>query len=129
MARNDNLRPIYELNGLDITRWVEELHPVDNDLDAEGSGRNVLNGLMFRSRVDTKEKWSLKLLTISAPIMSDILKSFYSSGNYVRVKALDAKENRYITKEYYSSSFDKGVQRWDGTQTVYQGAAFNMTER
>lgn len=123
------LKPIFIINGLDLTKYIEEAAPVDNDLDHKDSGRNMLDGEMWRKRVSTKEKWSFKFLDMPSKVMSNFLKTYYSSGDYTKIQVLDAMENRYITKTFYSSSINKGVQRWNGHDTIYQGVNFNATER
>ena len=54
-------RPIFKINGHDYTRYLAEdgLKPTRNDLDSDGSGRNLLDGLMYRSRIATKVKWTV----------------------------------------------------------------------
>ncbi len=123
------LKPIAVINGYDMTKYIEEAAPVDNDLDADNSGRNTLDGLMWRKRVSTKEKWSFKFLTLPSKVMSEFLKAYYSSGDYIEIKVLDALENRYITKTFYSSSVNKGVQMWENNDTVYEGVSFTPTQR
>ena len=44
------MKPIFKIGEHDYTAFLEKLSPVKNDLDADGSGRNILDGLMYRSR-------------------------------------------------------------------------------
>ena len=115
----------------DYSKYLAEdgLTPEDNDLDADGSGRNILDGLMHRNKIATKEKWAIKFNRLPAEVMSRLLKDIAKGGNYIKCKMLDAKENRRITKEYYCSAVKKGVQRSRGGQTFYDGCTFNITER
>lgn len=121
--------PCCIINGNDYTKYVEELAPVDNDLDADGSGRNILDGKMYRTRIATKEKWGVKMLRLDEYIMSRLLKDLKAKGDYVNLTMLDAEENRRLTKEYYYSTVNKGVQLYRGGITVYDGVNFNITER
>ncbi len=115
----------------DYSKYLAEdgLTPEDNDLDADGSGRNILDGLMHRNKIATKEKWAIKFNRLPASVMSALLKDIARGGNYLKCKMLDAKENRRTTKEYYCSAVKKGVQRYRGGQTFYDGCTFNITER
>lgn len=115
----------------DYSKYLADdgLTPEDNDLDADGSGRNILDGKMHRNRIATKEKWAVKFIRLPANVMSQLLKDIPKEGNYIKCKMLDAKENRRMTKEYYCSAVKKGVQHWRGGQTVYDGCTFNITER
>lgn len=124
-------KPILIINNHDYTKYLADdgLQPVDNDLDADGSGRNILNGLMYRTRIATKEKWAVKFIRLDEDIMSQLLKDLPAEGDYIKATLLDAKENRKLTKQYYYSSVNKGVQLYRGGRTVYDGANFNLTER
>jgi hypothetical protein len=124
-------KPCLIINGHDYTPYLEEegLQPEDNDLDADGSGRNILNGLMYRTRIATKEKWAVKFNRLNETIMSQLLTDLPAGGDYVKATLLDAKSNRKLTKEYYYSSVKKGTQLYRSGRTVYDGVNFNLTER
>ena len=54
------MKPVLIIGGHDYAPLVEELNISRNDLDAEGSGRDVQTGLMHRTRVATKLKADVK---------------------------------------------------------------------
>lgn len=123
------MKPIFLVNGHDYTRYLawEGLKPVRNDLDANGSGRNLLDGLMYRHRIAGKQKWTVSFNRLSGEVLSQLEKDM--DADFMRVTLLDAKENRYVERSYYSSTINEGVQRYIGGETVYDGVTFNLTER
>lgn len=121
------MKPILKISGTDYTEWVEELAFSDNDLDADGAGRNLLDGLMHRSYIATKEKITVKFLRLSSKTMSRLLVD--TRHEYLPVTVLDAKTNRHVTRQYTCSTINKGIQRYIGGDTVYDGVTFNLTER
>lgn len=125
------MKPICKIGSHDYTEYVEELAPSDNDLDKEGSGRNVLNGLMHRTWIATKEKWTLKFLDLDEKVMSRLLKDMHANHNYVKATFLDAETNKHLTKTYYCATINKGVQRYNRVEkyTFYEGVTFSLTER
>lgn len=123
------MHPIFKLNGHDYTKYLAEegLKPSKNDLDADGSGRNLLDGLMYRSRIATKVKWTVSFLRLDEEVMAQLEADMDS--DYVKITMLDAKVNRYVERSYYCSTINEGVQRYIGGRTVYDGVTFNITER
>ena len=105
------------------------LSPVRNDLDADGSGRNLLDGLMYRARIAQKDKWTVKFIRLPELIMKSIAQDV--DPEYVEITMLDPKTNRLLTKTYYTSTLTYGVQRYDRgmDRAYYDGCTFNMTER
>jgi hypothetical protein len=125
------LKPIFQINGNDYTRYLadEGLKPSRNDLDSDGSGRNILDGLMYRSRIATKLKWTVSFNRMNAQTLKAIEADMYADDNYVSVTLLEAQTDRYVTRTYYASTINEGVQRYIGGETVYDGVTFNITER
>lgn len=123
------MKPIFLINGNDYTRYLAEegLKPTKNDLDADGSGRNLLDGLMYRSRIATKMKWTVSFNRLPASVLAQL--ELDMDSDFVSVTMLDAKENRHIARTYYCSTINEGVQRYIGGETVYDGVTFNITER
>lgn len=125
------MKPIFKIGDNDYTEYLaaDGLSPVRNDLDADGSGRNLLDGLMYRARIAQKDKWIVKFDRLS----EEVVKSLASDVNpeYVKITMLDPKTNRHITKTYYTSTLTYGVQRYNRSQgvTYYEGCTFNITER
>lgn len=128
------MKPIFKTNGHDYTRYLAEegLKPSKNDLDSDGSGRNILDGLMYRSRVATKAKWTVSFNRLDEATMKQLESDLYAGtveGDYIKITLLDAKLNRHVERTYYCSTINEGVQRYIGGQTVYDGVTFNITER
>ena len=112
--------PVLIINGHDYARYVESLELSRNDLDADGSGRDVQTGLMYRTRIATKLKAEVKLLRLT-----DIAEAFYSAT------VLDPATGERTTRTFYTSSVPYGAQRYDRRTGApyYDGMAFSMTER
>lgn len=125
------MKPIFKIGEHDYTAFLAEdgLAPVRNDLDADGSGRNLLDGLMYRARIAQKDKWTVKFNRLPELIVKSIATDI--NPEYVEITMLDPKTNRHITKTYYTSTLAYGVQRYDRSQnlTYYEGCTFNITER
>lgn len=123
------MQPVFTINGHDYTRYLadEGLRPSRNDLDRDGSGRNLLDGLMYRSRIATKAKYTVTFNRLSESIMAQLETDM--DAEYVSITLLDAKSNRHVTRSYYCSTINEGVQRYVGGQTVYDGVTFNIIER
>lgn len=123
------MKPQFKIGNHDYTAFVEELSPVRNDLDADGSGRNLLDGLMYRNRIAQKDKWNVKFLKLPELIMKSIAEDI--NPEYAQITMLDPKTNRILTKTYYTSTLTYGAQRYDKSRgiTYYEGCTFDMTER
>lgn len=124
-------KPILVINGTDYTEYVgqEGFQATREDLDADGSGRNILTGLMYRSRIATKMTYAVSLNRISASTLKSLISDLYSGTNYVTVKVLDAKSNSTVTKTVYCSSITEGTQRYINGSVYYDGVTFNLIER
>lgn len=125
------MKPIFKIGEHDYTAFLAEdgLAPARNDLDAEGSGRNLLDGLMYRTRIAQKDKWTVKFNRLPELIMKSIAQDI--DPEFVNITMLDPKTNRVLTKVYYTSTLTYGAQRYSQSSgtTFYDGCTFNMTER
>lgn len=110
------------IEGIDITKYVEELNPSINGLNADGSGRDVQTGLMKITKIADKWKFEVKLLRIYedawAPIRAALRKVPYAAT------VGEAQGN------FYTDTLPFGSARWDkfANKTYYDGIAFSMTE-
>lgn len=122
-------KPVLIINGHDYAAYVQELNISRNDLDAEGSGRDVQTGLMYRTRIATKLKADVKLRDIPQSVhmqlLSDLAPVFYSAT------VLDPNTGAQVTKSFYTSTVPFGAQRYDKESGAprYSGMTFSMTER
>lgn len=123
------MKPLFKIGNHDYTEFVDTLKPVRNDIDADGSGRNLLNGEMFRTRIAQKDKWSVTFLKLPELIMKSIAED--TDPEFAKITMLDPKSNRVLEKTYYTSTLTFGSQRYDKSQnlTYYEGCTFDMTER
>ena len=122
-------QPVLTINSHDYAQYVEELTPSRNDLDADGSGRDVQTGIMYRTRIATKQKWDVKMLPLSETIHKQLLTDI--SGVYYSATILDPTTGTTASKTFYTSSVPFGAQRYDKEtkKPYYDGMTFSMTER
>ena len=123
------MSPVLIINGHDYAPLVEELNITNNDLDAEGSGRDVQTGLMHRTRIATKMKAEVRLLRLQQPqlqqLMADIAGTFYSAT------VVNPTTGTRVTKSFYTSERPFGAQRLNRETNApyYDGVTFSMIER
>lgn len=123
------MRPILIIDNLDITNYVSELKPVKNDLDADGSGRDIQTGTMYRTKITDKMTWEVSLLRIPESVATSLFGKLNST--YYNATILDPGTNTQQTKTFYTSSVPFGVQKYIKSDniTVYDGVSFSMIER
>ena len=123
------MRPVLIINGHDYAPLVEELNLTNNDLDAEGSGRDVQTGLMYRTRIASKLKAEVKLLRLQQAQMQQILADI--AGVFYSATVLDPTTGTRVTKTFYTSERPYGVQRYNRETGApyYDGVAFSMIEQ
>ena len=123
------MKPIFKIGEHDYTAFLEKLSPVKNDLDADGSGRNILDGLMYRSRITDKDGWTASFLHLPELVMLSLLEDV--RPEYVDIMILDPDTNTHVTKTFYISTRNCGDQRYNPGKgfTEYIGCNFKMTER
>ena len=123
------MQPVLIINNHDYAALVEALNLSRNDLDAEGSGRDVQTGEMFRTRVATKLKATVKLLRLQQATMqqllSDISQPFYSAT------VVDPATGAQTTRSFYTSTVPFGAQRYNRSTGApyYDGVTFEMVEK
>ena len=131
MKEGESVKPIFSIGNHDYTRWLAEdgLAPIRNDLDADGAGRILLDGLMYRARIAQKEKWTVKFNRLPEAIMQSLAADM--DGEYVEIAMLNPKTNRVVSKSYYTATLNYGLQRYDkgDNRTYYIGCTFEITER
>lgn len=122
-------KPVLIINGHDYAAYVLELNLSRNDLDADGSGRDVQTGLMYRTRIGTKLKVDVKLKDIPQSVHKQLLSDI--SGVYYSATVLNPVTGSTATKTYYTSTVPFGAQRYDKESGAprYSGMTFSMTER
>lgn len=123
------MQPVFILNGTDYTKYVKDegISTTSNDLDADGSGRNILDGLMYRNRITTKLTHTISFLRLPEPVAAALLSDM--DAEYVSAALLDAKAGRVVTRTYYCSTINQGIPRYLNGKTWYEGVTFNLIER
>jgi len=122
-------KPVLIINGHDYAAWVESLELSRNDLDAEGSGRDVQTGTMHRTRVASKLKAEVKLLRLQQATMQQLLADL--SGVFYSATVVDPATGARATKSFYTATVPFGAQRFNKETGApyYDGVSFSMTER
>ena len=122
-------QPVLIINGHDYAGSVEELNISRNDLDADGSGRDVQTGLMYRTRIASKLKAEVKMLRLSQAEMQQLHTDL--SPTYYSATVVDPATGAQVTKTFYTSTVPFGAQRYDRETGApyYDGMSFSMTER
>ena len=123
------MKPVLIINGHDYAGLVEELNITGNDLDAEGSGRDVQTGLMYRTRIGSKLKATVKLLRLQQAQMGQLAADI--AGVFYSATVLDPATGAQVTKSFYTSERPFGAQRLnkDTGAPYYDGVTFSMIER
>lgn len=121
------MKPIFKVGSHDYTQYVESLKPTSNDIDKDGSGRNLLDGKMYRKKIATKGKWSVTFLWLTETVMQQLRSDM--NNEYVSITVLDSLTNSHTVKSCYSSTINEGIQRYINGQTIYEGVSFDITER
>ena len=121
----------------DLAPYLTDFKPSRNDLDADGSGRDTLDGYFYRERVAQKAKFTLSFWPLDENEMAMI--NTFLNDPYLDITYLDPMSNDYRRAEFYASSFDWGTQRARkardtmGRATIYEteyiGASINIQER
>ena len=116
----------------DYTRHVagDGMQIEKNDIDAEGAGRNLLDGKMYRNLLARKYKLNIKFLPLPSSVNA-ALSTDLSADEFVYIKFLDPDTDSYTTREMYKSVIQYGVQRYNrGAQdTRYHGFTVSLIER
>ena len=122
-------QPVLIINGHDYAPLVEELNITNNDLDAEGSGRDVQTGLMYRTRIATKMRAEVKLLQLSQAQMQQLAADI--AGTFYSATVVNPATGAQVTKNFYTSERPFGAQRYsrETGAPYYDGVAFSMIER
>ena len=122
-------KPVLIINGHDYAAYVESLEMSRNDIDADGSGRDVQTGEMFRTRIASKLKAEVKLVRLPEAIHRQLLADI--SGVYYSAKVLDPATGAQSTRTFYTATVPFGAQRYDKESGApyYSGMNFSMIER
>lgn len=122
-------KPVLIINGHNYAAYVEELNMSRNDLDAEGSGRDVQTGLMYRTRIASKLKATVKFFRLQQAMMQQLLSDI--SAPFYSAIVVDPSTGAQTTKTFYASTVPYGAQRYNKETGApyYDGVTFDMTER
>lgn len=118
-----------KIGTVDYTRYVLELTPSGNGLNADGSGRDTQTGEMLRTKIADKLKVEVRMdrlyEDVHRPLMAALKETYYQAT------ILDPDTNAPVTKTFYTDTRPFGSQRYDRNRgkTYYDGVSFSMTEK
>ena len=123
------MRPVLIIGDIDFTSFVSDMKPVKNDLDADGSGRDIQTGKMQRTKIADKLTWEVSMIRIPEAVAWLLFTVL--NKQYYNATTLHPGKNVQEKREYYTSSIVFGSQRYikSKKQTVYDGVTFQMIER
>ena len=121
--------PKLQIGSTDFTAKVASITPSNNDLDADGSGRDIQTGTMYRTKITDKDKLDVSMMRLWETDMAALQTAL--SPAFVQVTYLNPKTNTQVTKTMYCSSLNHGLQMYDRYRgkTYYEGASFSLTEQ
>lgn len=121
--------PCLIIGGNDFTRACLELKPSGNGLNAEGSGRDIQNGEMFRTKIADKLKWEARMDDLDEDQMRALALTLKET--MYAATMLNPDTNALETKEYYTDTRPFGAQAYNPSKrkTYYKGVSFTMTEK
>ena len=124
-----DVKPTLTINGHDYAKYVEDLEPSRNDLDADGSGRDVQTGEMFRTRIAQKLKFSVRMLRLQQSTMTQLMSDINSV--FFQATVVDPATGATTSKNFYTATVNAGAQRYnkDTGAPYYDGVSFEMTEK
>lgn len=123
------MQPKLIIGSTDFTELVMSIKPGNNDLDADGSGRDIHSGTMYRKKIADKDKLEVTMMrlweTDAAALKSAL------NHEYVSVQYLNPGNNAFKTTDMYCSSIDYGLQIYNRSKrkTYYEGVTFSLTEK
>ena len=85
------MKPTLIIGGKNFTELTAEIKPGNNDLDADGSGRDIHTGTMYRTKITDKDKLEITMLRLWEDDMKALrqaLKPAFVSVTYLHKDAL-----------------------------------------
>lgn len=123
------MRPTLVINRHDYTNFCMELVPSKNDLDADGSGRDVHSGLMYRNKITDKLNIEVSMVDMLEDDVARLTADL--DVEYFQATIVNPKTNTKETRTFYCSSINYGAQMYARVQNKikYVGLTFEMKER
>ena len=115
---------VYKINGVNFADVLEEngLAWERNDLDAEGSGRD-LNGDMLRQRVTKKVTLKITTLPLTTERLSQLLHAI--DPQEADITYLNPYEGAVVTKHMYVAKVPATCQRQYGDTQLWDSISFS----
>ncbi len=123
------MRPTLIINRHDYSALAEEINLTWNDLDADGSGRDIHSGLMYRNKITSKLQLTVTMLDMYEDDVRKLSQDL--EPQYVDATVLDPVTNKVVTKTFYCSSINYGAQLYARVmnKAKYIGVSFELAER
>ena len=122
-------QPKLKIGSVDFTARVATLGLSNNDLDADGSGRDISDGEMHRTKITDKDKLEVAMMRLWEGDMIELQAALRPA--FVSVQYLNPRSNLIETKTMYCSALKHGLQIFNRSKgmTYYEGATFELTEK
>ena len=116
---------VLKINGVDIVPYIAQkgIKWTRNDIDGEGSGR-TLDGVMHRSRLDSKIRLDITCLPLSSEDARKVLNAIYPE--FIDVEYIDPMYG-HTTKTMYSNN--NPATYIDTKTDLWEGITFPLIER
>jgi hypothetical protein len=116
---------VLKINGVDIVPYIAQkgIKWTRNDIDGEGSGR-TLDGVMHRSRIDSKIRLDITCLPLSSADARKVLNAIYPE--FIDVEYIDPMYG-HTTKTMYSNN--NPATYIDTKTDLWEGITFPLIER
>lgn len=123
------MRPKLVIAGTDFSALTASITPSNNDLDADGSGRDIQTGTMYRTKITDKDKLEVSMMRLWETDMAALQTALDPA--FIQVTYLNPRSNTETTKTMYCSSISHGLQMYDRYKgkTYYEGASFSLMEQ
>lgn len=122
-------QPKLKIGSIDFTELVATMTISNNDLDADGSGRDISDGEMHRTKIADKDKLEVAMMRIWENDMITLQAALRPA--FVSVQYLNPRSNLLETKTMYCSALKHGLQIYNRSRhkTYYQGTTFELVEK
>ena len=119
--------PFIKLNGLDITRYIEDIKWSDNDLDGPGAGR-TLDSVMHRAKIASKHRADVKLVPLKAEVVVPVLRVLKNQYFTCETDLIPDAIGTQTMEMYNSTRTGNASIKTDGT-IIHKDVSFNIIER
>ena len=120
--------PYLRINGVDITRYIEEIKWSDNDLDGPNSGR-TLDTIMQRNKLGSKHRADIKLTAVDSQTAYTIISQLKNQYFTCETDLIpDSFGGQSLTMYNSTRSGNISIINTQG-KVIHKDISFNIIER